>query len=207
MSSTRFFALECGQCLDGSEFELYADDWTQTGPAPQCSLCGSFTGALSWIPPIRGELEAGKSFFDLARTFGDEVLLTERCWHLFAEKGLHGLVDPLPVEFVQSNGSPDLSIKEAYLLAKVQVGASVDRVRSGLKTSEERICPACGSAGMIESYERVAVDMKSWLGLDVLRLKGLPGTVLVTERVRTACAEAGLSICRLIPAEDDSMLP
>lgn len=201
MNRTTFFVLAGGYCHDGSMFELYTDDWTEVGEAPKCSLCGRITGMCQLVPPIRGVLEAERWLFDLTMTVGGDILLTERCWQFFERERIQGLVDPVPVDVVGVEGSVDLRDVGRYLLASVQVGAAIDRVKSGLKTSEAEVCPLCGLDGIIESYDRVAVDMESWTGLDVFRITGLPGTILVTPRVREVCEGAGLSICKLIPAE------
>jgi hypothetical protein len=153
------------------------------------------------LPPIKGVLEAEKSLFDLTKVIGGDVLLSQKCWRAFEEAGIQGLADPLPVDMVEVRGPVDRKLAENYLLARVQPGASVDRVKSGLKTSEGDVCPVCGSAGTIEGYDRVAVDMDSWLGLDVFRVNGLPGPILVAPRVREVCQDSALSICKLVPAE------
>lgn len=201
-----FFVLAGGYCDDGSEFELYTENWTGLGEAPRCPQCGEFTGMLPLLPPIRGVLEAEKCFCDLTKVIGGaDILLSARCWQVFEREGIRGLINPTPVEILNARGTVGPCPSDNYLLAGTQTGATVDRVASALRTSETEPCPVCGSAGIVESYDRVAVDAGSWLGVGLFTLKGLPGPVLVTARVRDVCKQAGLKVCRLIPAEQYSM--
>lgn len=58
--------------------------------------------------------------------------------------------------------------------------------------------------GLINGYDRVAIVESSWDGRDLFSIKGLPGTILVTERTKELCGELRLAVCGLIPAEDYS---
>lgn len=139
MSATEFFVLDNGPCHDGSEFWLSTDGLTAVGEGPKCLECGSFTGMRPLIPPIRGVLEANKSLFDLTSNIGGDVLLTEKCWRRFEQEGVTGLASPFPIELTEIRGTS--RPVPHYLLAAVQAGAIVDRERSGLITSESRVCP------------------------------------------------------------------
>jgi hypothetical protein len=115
--------------------------------------------------------------------------------------GDYRAVLPVPVSISEVRGTPNRRPAD-YLLATARTGGVIARVRSGLRTTESRACLACGYAGIIDGYDRVAVEKGSWTGADFFKVAGLPGPVLVTPRVASVCADAGLTtVCRLIPDE------
>ena len=196
------FVLDGPFCDDGSEFNLYLGEWTDVGDAPKCSVCGKFYGALPSVPPIRGKLVAEKSMYDLSRAPGSEILLSERCLRAFEANGIRGLIDPNPIELLGVEGPIPLESLGRFFLARLRWGAEVDRVKSGLRTTEKEACSSCGLAGLIEAYDRVAIIEDSWNGHDLFTIKGLSGVVLVTDRVRKLCDDLKLTVCSLVPAGD-----
>lgn len=201
----KWFVLNGPYCDDNTEFDFDPGDWTRVGQAPKCELCGNFVGMLALLPPIKGRLEFSRTIFDLSVTSGADVLLSERCLRAFEENRIHGLVDIHPVELLGIDGPATPQSVGKFFLAGVRAGAEVDRVRSGLRTSNSAVCPACGNAGLIHGYDRVAIRDGSWTGWDLFSLRGLPGIILVTESLRNLCCTLSLAVCGFIPAEEKKM--
>lgn len=201
----RFYVLSGDFCDDGSQFFLEVDPSTPTGEAARCDVCGNYYGLVPFKPPIRGTLVAERSIFDFARA-GDDVFLSERCVKCFLESGVRGLGNPTPVELLSIEGPLGLDRQKQFFLADVVPwGGELDRVRSGLRTAEKAPCPACGYAGIIDGYDGIHLIESSWRGDDIFRIKGLPGAILVSERLEVLCREQGLSVCSLVPAEKSRM--
>jgi hypothetical protein len=199
-----FFILGGPFCSDGSEFDFDGGDWTSVGDTPRCDTCGNAYAMLPFVPPIKGMLVADASVFDLSKTAGGDVLVSEACLHSFHDHGIHGLLEPHRIEFVGVDGPLDLKSVGTYFLGRVEWGAEIDRAASGLRTTQIQPCPRCGFAGSIEGYDRVAVVESSWDGRDLFSVKGLPGVVMVAERLRKLCNDLKLGVCALTPAEEYS---
>ncbi|HEV2989213.1 MAG TPA: hypothetical protein VG759_12285 [Candidatus Angelobacter sp.] len=195
------FVLKGMYCDDGSEFDFDPGEWTSVGDAQKCKVCGKFIGMLPLVPPIRGKIEASKSIFDLSGTSGGDILLSERCLGAFKEHGIQGLTGIHSIELLGINAPFKKESVGTFYLAGVEWGAELDRIRSGLKTTGEQVCSDCGYGGLIEGYDRVAILEESWTGKDLFSIKGLPGVVLTTERVRSLCRTFPLAVCGFVPAE------
>ncbi|MBL8240083.1 MAG: hypothetical protein JNM66_21865 [Bryobacterales bacterium] len=197
-----FYVLRGGYCDDDKEFELYIDEVPDVEDAPQCPTCGGTVGMIPYADPVVGVLQAGRKCYDLTKQLGGDVMLSERCRETFEREGLSGMNCFQRVKIRRVKGPMRARGCGEYLLARVSFGAKVDRVRSVLRTSTGVQCPDCGYAGIIEGYDRVAVDVDSWSGQDFFKLHGLPGPIMVSERAKQVCDRYGLSICKLIPAEE-----
>jgi len=199
-----FFILGGPICSDGSEFDFDGGDWTSVGDAPRCDACGNAYALLPFVPPIRGMLVADRSVFDLSQTTGREVLVSEGCIRAFGDHGIRGLFQPERIELLGVDGPVDLKTVGTYFLGRVDWGAEIDRIASGLKTTQTQPCPKCGFAGLIEGYDRVVVIEATWDGRDWFSVKGLPGVIMVAERLRNLCRGLKLRVCGLTPAEEYS---
>ena len=77
----RFFVLE--KLSEGVHDTEFSTVNLQVGPALRCPHCGDFVSSLTWLPPFQGELELhGKTFADLIKCPGDELMATEQFAHL-----------------------------------------------------------------------------------------------------------------------------
>jgi hypothetical protein len=191
-----FWVLRGHLCQDGSEFDFDPGDTTAVDEAPRCETCGSFYGMLPFVPPITGTLIADRTLFDLSADAGS-VLISERCLRAFDGHEIRGLIDPQPIELLAVEGPFDLAILGQFFWAQAQCGAEIDRARSNLRTTAKP-CRNCGAAGLMEGYDRVAIAESSWDGRDLLLVKGLPGAILVTERVKQLCEQLKLQVCGLM---------
>jgi hypothetical protein len=125
---------------------------------------------------------------------------------LFREFGVRGLGTPTPVEIIDIEGPRGLDRTKRFYLADVALwGGEVDRIKSGLRTAEKVACQACGCAGLIDGYDGIHLIEGSWRGDDIFTIKGLPGTILVSERIEALCRERRLSVCSLRPAVRTAM--
>lgn len=201
-----FFSISRSFCDSGLDFDFEAAESSRVGDAPRCTLCGRFCGMLRLVPPIHGTLCVEASTFDLAVVSGGEILLSERCLGIFHANGIMGLVEPTLIEVLEIEGPLDAgSVGKYYLADAVRWGADLDRAKSGIRTTENATCPNCGYAGLIDSYDRICIVESSWTGQDLFRVKGLPGAILVTDRLRQFLMKHHLTVCSIIPAEEDRM--
>jgi len=145
------------------------------------------------------------STFDLSLTSGGDLLLSEGCLRVLERAEIQGLVEVRPIDVMTVEGPVDRASVGKYFLAEaVRWGAEVDRAKSGLRTTEPTACTNCGYAGLIEGFDRVCVLEESWTGKDLFRVKGLPATILATERMRRLLIQNDLKMC-CTPAEKDKM--
>lgn len=175
------------------------------GDAPQCPRCHSFLGALSWQPPYRVELELyGESLGDFVKGPGNSFLISERMATAFQAEGLTGLLGFDPAEVVRvrlKRGGPKPGSVPRYFVANAGfTSATVDVEHSRLRYDKPVTCPECRSAGM-DSVHGFVLEPGTWKGEDVFRARGLPGTLLVSERFAGFVARHGLTNMKLIPSE------
>ena len=65
----------------------------QQGDAPKCEACGAYVGSLTWLPPLRANLElCGKEFGDFAFAPGsDSFFISARFKDVYQDAHLVGL--------------------------------------------------------------------------------------------------------------------
>lgn len=63
------------------------------------------------------------------------------------------------------------------------------------------VCPECGLAGVNRRLRRTVLGPDTWSGEDVFFARGLPSTILVSERFKSLCETAGLTNCSLVDAK------
>lgn len=195
--------------VDGDE-ETAATDFrilgeTKTGEAPRCPVCGRYTALLPTLPPIRVELEKwGRSFGDIAFGPGKELLVSERIFNLYGTSGLRGLdeIAPADVVKVKSHKGPKSRPPE-YRCCRVQDGrAAIDEQASGLERDKPATCKQCRLGGIIKRLRRIVLEPGTWAGEDFFIARGLPGTILVSERVEEFREKNAVVNCHLVKAED-----
>lgn len=154
-SAPRFFVLQV-PATGNYDTEFYDADGN-VGDAPRCPKCNDILGALSWLPPYRGELELhGEGFGDLVRTSGNDLLMTERMAEAFRKEGLKGLSGFHPVEIlrVRKRGRRrSLLVPPKYLcVSPAFLSAAVDEARSHIRRSEPISCTYCRVTGVDATY-------------------------------------------------------
>jgi DNA-directed RNA polymerase subunit RPC12/RpoP len=177
-----------------------------TGEAIRCPVCGRNVASLPLLPPIRVELEVlGDGFGDIA--FGvANLLVSDRFYHLFETHGLTGLSDIHPVEIVEIDSRRNIRYSPPkYYLCRIQRSrAAINRERSGFQTDRPVQCEECRSSGIIKRALRIELEENTWSGEDIFTARGLPGTILTSERFKRFCDGNKFSNCELVPAEDYS---
>jgi hypothetical protein len=179
-------------------------DGSRTGAAARCPVCEKFIGMLPLLPPVRVELEGwGSQWGDVAFGPGDQILISEKLRTLSAEAGLIGFarLDAANVVKVKRHKSA-VGEPPRYHLASIQRSrAVVDGPSSGLVQEETPTCADCCLDGIIKRVRRIVLQPKTWSGEDVFFARGLPGTILVSERFKQLCDENHLANCSLVAAE------
>lgn len=202
----KFFVLQNPRAGRGEAVTDFVPvDGALMGDAPRCPVCEKYIGLRPLTPPVTVELEGwGASWGDIAFGPADQVLISGRLKTAFAEAGLSGFTrfDPVLVAKTKRrrpsiSGSPP----EYWLGTVARSQAMLDESASGLERDDGTVCPECGLAGVNKRLRRVVLRPDTWSGEDVFFARGLPGTILVSERFKSLCETAGLTNCSLVDAE------
>ncbi len=205
ISAPRFFVLK--DELHGAHDTKYDDvEPVNLGEAPKCPQCHSTLGSLSWLPPYRVVLDVyGQSPGDFVRVSSNRILIAERMATAFQEEGLTGLHSFHPVEVLRvrrKRKGPKPGAVPRYVFVNVGfTGATVDVAHSRLRYDKPVTCPECRTAGL-DTVHGFTLEPGSWQGEDVFRARGLPGTLLTSERFAHFVARHGLTNMKLIPTEE-----
>lgn len=203
--SPRFFVLKDGyKGSHDTEFTSINDDDT-VGEAARCPRCGDFIGSLPWLPPYRVTLELhGKELGDFMRGFGN-ALVSERFAETFRSEGLRGLQGFHPVEVMrvrrQRRGPKPSSMPTYFLTTPVFGSAAVDEARSRIRRDSPITCDWCRETG-VDSIHGFVLEQGSWNGDDVFVARGMPGSIIVSERFADFVARHGFTNMTLIPTEE-----
>ena len=192
------------------------DDWVTNvfkaepvhrGEASRCPVCQRWTSMLRWVPPYRAELERqGPQFGDIAFPWGgDELLISERFYDLWASSDLKGLSGFGRVEVVRVKpvpGREQIGMQPDYYCVEVaRSRAAVDVVASEFEWEQPvPLCPECRYGGNLSRWRRVVLDAGSWSGEDIFVARGL-NTVLATERFKSFCVDNHMRDVWFVPAE------
>ena len=182
-------------------------DGSKSGEAPCCSICGNATGLMPLLPPVRVELKTwGTSCGDIAWGPCNELLFSDRFMEMYQSHGLIGLINIVPAEVVKIRTRRKLRnpIPSYYCCRAKQSRAAIDDVRSGIERDGHCTCDECRLGGILKRMKRVILEADSWSGEDIFYARGLPGTILVSEKFSDLCREYKISNCQLIPAEEFS---
>jgi len=204
--ASRFFVLEEG--THGSRYDVAVDtvEPINRADAPRCPRCGAFVGLLKWLPPHRVELKLhGEELGDFIKKSAYDLLLSERFVDAFRAEALTGLDDFHPVEVVQvrrmkKRPCQPLTIP-SYSVASTCFGrAAVDLMLNRARTTKPITCLECRST-TINAIHGVILEPGTWQGEDIFRPRGLPGTLVVSERFKDFVERHRLTNIRLTPAE------
>jgi hypothetical protein len=191
----------------GSEYdtEFLAAEDARYGEAPRCPVCGEFTGMRQRLPPFRVELELqGRQFGDVVTgSGGSDLLVSPRFEDIYRSHGLTGLEGFEPVEIVQVRSRRRLTPEPpAYRRADVAPSeTAIDLERAGVARGGPIECSYC-LRSLINGIRGVAIDEATWGGEDVFYPRGLPGTMVVSERFHDVCLEHGITNLKLVEAPE-----
>ncbi len=202
----RFFVLEHPKrAVDDALTDFVSADGTKRGAAPRCPKCGDFVGGLPRLPPMQFELETwGQRFGDLAFGAGNDVLVTDQFKEAFLSSGLTGFFRFSPAEIVKvvARRRKILTPMPNYFVAIPGVSrAAVDHQKSGMDYMIPWTCEEC-RIGHIMRLRRLVIEPDTWSGEDVFIPRGLPGTIVTSERFKQFCDRYSFSNCQLIAAEE-----
>jgi hypothetical protein len=174
------------------------------GDAPRCPQCGGAVGLLQTLPPFRVELETwGKRFGDLVFGVGNDVLVSERFKDEFLRSGLTGLFGFTPAEIVKviaRRGKLPKPMPNYFYVVPGRSRAAIDHRKSEMEYERPWKCEECRIGDMIR-FTRIALEPNTWSGEDVFIARGLPGTIITSERFKHFCDRHVFSNCLLIEAE------
>jgi hypothetical protein len=141
---------------------------------------------------------------DIAFGPSDQLLVSDRLKTLFTEAGLMGFtrIDPVQIASVTRHGAAVGEPPDYYLGSIQRSRAALDESASGLVRDETPRCSECRIGGIIKRIRRIVLESNTWSGEDVFFARGLPGTVLASERFMRMCKQNELANCSLISADD-----
>lgn len=176
------------------------------GHAPQCPRCGAFIGMREWLPPFCGTVELhGQGFGDFMRGPGSGFLITTHLADAFRAEGLTGLQGFHPVEITRvrgrRRGSMPVDMPQYVYVIPVFGSAAVDETRSRIRRSDPIRCDWCRETG-VDSVHGFCLEPGSWNGDDMFFARGMPGTVIVSERFVGFVQRHGFTNMRLTPIEE-----
>jgi hypothetical protein len=172
------------------------------GEAPRCRVCGGFVGMKPDLPPVRVNIETwGTRYGDLVFGPGDQILVSDHFRKEYHAHGLTGLSDFNPVEVTRVRNHKKIQDRcpQYYLASVTRSRAAINVKASGLVHKEPPTCPEC-KGGLIKRTARVVLEEGTWSGEDIFFARGLPGTIIVSEKFRRMCIEAELQNCPLVEA-------
>ncbi|HRI67307.1 MAG TPA: hypothetical protein PK156_23855 [Polyangium sp.] len=155
------------------------------------------------MPPYGIELKVhGKAPGDVAFCPGDALVVSDRFRVAWETSQLRGL-EFVPVERVRVRparlGRKPLTyyhIEPPRLTTNTQI----DVARSLIEYNQPITCQRCQSEG-VDTIRGFSIDEASWSGEDMFYARGMPGPVIVTDRVRQLRDEFGLTNVNLTPTE------
>ncbi len=204
----RFFVLRPEGRLFGTKW-AYADildPFNTADVGPRCPRCNETVGSLVWQPPYRVKLSSSKpeKWGDFLWGAGLDLAVSERFKIVYEEEGLRGIERFGPLLEVVRMGTKktgDLTpVPPAYYLVEVAWnGANLDDDASGMIRTRSA-CSYC-RRGNFSRYDSIVIERESWNGADIMKLRGLPGTIVVSQRFAEVSRSQGLRNVLLVPAE------
>jgi len=199
----RFFVLKqkIGS-LDETEFEKVEP--VHLVEAPRCDQCGRFVGMMRWLPPYRALVRAhSEELGDLAFGVGASLLVSSAFRHAWESARLRGLARFDSLEALTIRPARFVRRASEYFHVEVNsIVASIDEARSIIDRTEPPNCNRCRSGGGIRSIRGFAIAQETWTGEDIFYPRGLPGIMVVTERVEQLAKDYSLKNVPLVPVSD-----
>lgn len=171
-----------------------------------CPDCGAPVSLRTWLPPCVVHMEFRRAqLSDFVPGTHEDCLISDRFAKLVKRKKLIGFSGFDPVRILRSTGRYRKlagTVPPAYFRVRIaRSAAAVNVRRSGIDWDEPPTCRLCRQ-GTLKRWRRVVLEPEPAPVEDVFTARGLPGTVLVTQRFREGCTAAALSNLEFIPAEE-----
>ena len=167
----------------------------------KCPTCGEPKGSLPWLPPYRVAVRAhGKQLGDVAFD-SMHIVVSEKFRQARTEAQLKGIDTFHHLERIRVRPARLGRKTPTYFYVRAQrFGTRVDLDRSLIEYDRPFSCMTCLEAGM-ESVRGFAIDESSWTGEDIFIAWGMPGSIIVTDRVRQLRDDHDLKNVTLTPTE------
>jgi hypothetical protein len=117
--------------------------------------------------------------------------------------GLTGLSGFGPAEVVKvtaRRGKIPKPMPNYFVATPGRSRAAVDDNASGIEYERPWICEECRSGSKLR-VRRLVLEPNTWSGEDVFIARGLPGTIITSERFKEFCDRHAFSNCLLIEAD------
>ncbi len=192
--------------------EVYKSEHQSKGPAPQCDVCGNLIGPYQYLPPfhdIELELEPRVTRFgDVLSFSADALLVSEDFKNSWQEEGLIGLSGFHRAEVSRIIGKTHAKddCPRYYHVSVARGRAAIDQKASVLiRDGSQPICTQCRTGGLVKRVARIVLEENTWSGEDIFIGRGLPGTILVTEKFKIFSEQHAWRNTLLINAKDYSV--
>ena len=179
------------------------------GEAPQCPVCGRYTGVLRWHPPFRVELEGyGRHWPDVGFGNTNDLLISQRAiedWNLTSLKGPE-LLGPVEVAKAKWHGTRPERAAAFQVVRAVLSSDAIDDGASGVDREDGPACEVCRLAGVITKLDRIVLESENDVSrLDLHFIRGLPGVLMCSERLAERMRTSAVLGARLLPAAEFSL--
>ena len=190
----------------GSLFETWGDamDPIHIGASAdrqKCPGCGKGVGSLPWMPPFRATVRAyGKQLGDVAFASSD-ILVSQKFRQTWTDAQLKGIDTFHPLERIRVR--PARLGKKAptyFVVQPKRFGTRVDLNRSLIEYNGSFACMKCLHTN-VDTVRGFSIDESSWTGEDLFITWGMPGSIIVTDRVRQLRDDHDLKNVTLTPVE------
>ncbi|MDX1968591.1 MAG: hypothetical protein SFV23_15545 [Planctomycetaceae bacterium] len=217
-----FFVLEkpeSGTTQDRQEgtHSLKAEGF-KVGVARRCASCGRLIGLLPWLPPYQVELTTfGSHYGDIIRE-GEDLIVSQRCMHIFQKNDIEGLGEFEAVEVVKvihRGGSPVEKCPDYFKASVVDSRTTVDHEASGMQwapTIQDAMkdqewglgdleCEECLlRKGVFVRRKQLVIVPETWTGEDIFHARGGVHFV-VTSRLKDVCESNNIRNAHFVPAK------
>jgi hypothetical protein len=157
------------------------------------------TGGRGYHKTVRLMIREGGKAGDLLGTFGTLFFVSDRVLQVFDENGFEKY-ETFPVEVSGGRGEP---LPRYHGISFHGRGGPLLEEESGIV----RRGGADGKRTVVAFEHGIVLDTSKWDGSDLFYLEELPGTKIVTARVKDAIRKAKVTNCDLIPIEAFLNLP
>jgi len=185
--------------------DYIAEGDVRVGPdAPKCVRCGKYQGMLPWLPPYIVQLETwGKEFGDVVAGPGPDLLISERLKQIVDRDVITGLTgfDPVKVLRVRKHKRFRASPPPYYCVSVMRSNAIIDQAASKFEWRDSTICPVCRLGTDLKRWSSVIVVSESWEGEGIFLARGLPATVIVSQRFKELCEAEQIKNTVFVAAE------